>query len=362
MVIAAYNAADTLATTIDSLRAQSCTEWEAIVVDDGSTDGTRELAARFAERDPRIRVLRGERGGASVARNVGVEHATSEWVHFLDADDWVVPSFFEQVSAAIAGADQAVDLVYSGGRRFTSDGRWAQDMYTPEPGDLFSIFARFNGFTTSACVVRRSLVLEVGGFDPDLRTCQDWDVWQRVTRATDRVVRIQSPLAQYRLRAGSASMNGEQLLVNGLRVIERGHAPDPRVPSPLARYAEGAPRSQLGRAKLDFLCWAAGLTLGAGRQATPLLSTLGELTVDAGDIDVRMVAQNILHAATLTTADPAATLAPVWDDLEVRIRAFLAGLEEKIGLPGFCSESFAVLEKRAKGQANADEAAVRVTS
>jgi hypothetical protein len=316
----------------------------------------------LAQRDPRIRVLREERQGASVARNMGVEHATREWVHFLDADDWVMPSFLDEVGAAIDAAGAPVDLVYTGARRFTTDGRWQQDMYTPEPVDLFSIFTRFNGFPTAACVVRRSLVREVGGFDPGLRTCQDWDLWQRVTRATDRVVRIPAALARYRLRPGSSSMNGEQLLADGLCVIERGHARDPRVPNPVARYAEGAAPGKRGRAKLDFLCWTAGLVLGAGQQATRLLSTLGDLAVAESDIDVNMVAQNILHAATLTTADPAATLAPVWEDLKWRIEAFLCRLEEKIGLPGFSAESLAVLEKRAKGPANADEASTGVTS
>ncbi|HJU65507.1 MAG TPA: glycosyltransferase [Gemmatimonadaceae bacterium] len=349
-MVAAYNAADTLATTLDSLRGQIRTDWEAIVVDDGSDDGTGEMAERFAERDARIRVLHGQRQGAAVARNVGIEQATMQWLHFLDADDWVVPSFLDQVTAAMPAAGHAVDLVYSGARRFTTDGRWVHDIYTPEPDELFPLFARFNAFTTGACVVRRALVLDVGGFDPALRTCQDWDLWQRVMRTTDRVAHIPSALAQYRLRQGSASMSGEQLLADGLRVIERGHAFDPRVPNPLPRYADGAPRSQLGRAKLDFACWCAGLTLGAGRQPAALLSRLGDLDVHAEDIDLRMVAQNIVHAATFTIPDPAATLAPAWNHLEARIRAFLLGLEERLGIEGFSGESFAAVERMVKGE------------
>src|SRR5437660_8279844 len=93
VVIPAHNAAETLAETLDSLLAQTRGDWTAIVVDDGSTDGTRALAESYVARDQRFRLLSDGRPneGASAARNRGIGAATSRWLAFLDADDWLEP-------------------------------------------------------------------------------------------------------------------------------------------------------------------------------------------------------------------------------------------------------------------------------
>ncbi|MGH7718464.1 MAG: glycosyltransferase family 2 protein [Gemmatimonadaceae bacterium] len=344
VVIAAYNARETLGTTLDSLRAQTHADWEAIVVDDGSTDDTAAIAARYAKDDGRISVRRQRRQGASVARNAAVDSASHHWLHFLDADDWVLPSFLEQLTGVIA-ADSAVDVIYTGARRFTDDGRFLQDIYTPEPRDLFPLFARFNAFTTSACLVRRSLVREVGAFDPSLRTCQDWDLWQRVLRSSDRVALVPARLAQYRLRAGSSSMSGVRLIGDGLEVIARGHRADPRVLDPLPEYAEGVPAEREGRAKVDFLCWAAGLELGAGHDAAELVPAIGVVKLRPDEVEPRMIAQNIVSAATLALPDPAAELRARWGELEPRVAGFLQALEHQVGVPGIAAQSFGLVRE-----------------
>ncbi len=89
MVIPAYDAADTLFETPSSLRQQACQRWEAIVIDDGSSDETLATATRFGEQDDRIRVFSQPHRGASAARNKGIGLVRFEWLLFLDADDWV---------------------------------------------------------------------------------------------------------------------------------------------------------------------------------------------------------------------------------------------------------------------------------
>src|SRR5690606_22351922 len=109
-VIPAYNAANTIQSTIGSLEAQSETDWRAIVVDDGSEDATAEIVSAIAARDSRVRLVRTGREGVCRARNTGVELATTEWVTFLDADDRIDPLFLGRMMAAGTNAD----LIYCG--------------------------------------------------------------------------------------------------------------------------------------------------------------------------------------------------------------------------------------------------------
>jgi glycosyltransferase involved in cell wall biosynthesis len=100
-IIPARNAAETLEQTLDSLLAQSVVGWEALIIDDGSTDATGEIIARYVARDPRFVALSGPERGVAAARNVGIAAARGAWLHFLDADDWVVPAFYARLLGAL---------------------------------------------------------------------------------------------------------------------------------------------------------------------------------------------------------------------------------------------------------------------
>src|SRR5438045_6025761 len=102
VIIPAYNASATLAETVESLLAQTCSHWEAIIVDDGSDDDTVAVAKSFAERDMRIRVVRQPHQGISAARNTGIDQARYEWLLFLDADDWLLPRALERFAEQFA--------------------------------------------------------------------------------------------------------------------------------------------------------------------------------------------------------------------------------------------------------------------
>ncbi len=108
IVIPAYNAAPFLRECLDSVRAQSFTDWEAVVVDDGSTDSTPGIAQAYADADSRFRLLRKPNGGLSSARNHGVAHSTGEWVTFLDSDDRLEPHALTSLMQAAPGADIVV--------------------------------------------------------------------------------------------------------------------------------------------------------------------------------------------------------------------------------------------------------------
>lgn len=102
IIIPAYNCARWLSACLDSVRAQTCPDWEAFVVDDGSTDGTGEIAERYAAQDGRITVIHQKNAGSSVARNTGLDRARGEYVYMLDGDDYVHPRLLEHCLAAFA--------------------------------------------------------------------------------------------------------------------------------------------------------------------------------------------------------------------------------------------------------------------
>src|SRR5688572_13630116 len=93
IIIPAYNAAATIAETIESLLSQNFKDWEAVVVDDGSTDQTVNIIKGYTKTDTRIQLISQPNVGLAGARNTGIKHAHFEWILFLDADDWISDNF-----------------------------------------------------------------------------------------------------------------------------------------------------------------------------------------------------------------------------------------------------------------------------
>lgn len=102
IVIPVYNVAAHLVATLDSMRAQSFTDWECLCVDDGSTDASSAILDSYASRDPRFRVFHQKNAGASEARNVALDHVSGEFFLFLDGDDLLIPEALSQLDATLA--------------------------------------------------------------------------------------------------------------------------------------------------------------------------------------------------------------------------------------------------------------------
>ena len=170
VIVPAHNAAATLAETLASLTAQTLPAIEVLVVDDASTDGTRDVAARQVAADPRFRLLAfAENRGVAEARNAGLEAARGRWVLFLDSDDWIEPGHLASLVAA-AEADPGAMGAFSGYRFAREDGRPGEAIRPRLEGDLFAIMAQRCPLKIHACLVRREAVLAVGGFDPGWRS------------------------------------------------------------------------------------------------------------------------------------------------------------------------------------------------
>lgn len=114
VVVPVYNCGPYLDACLRSLTAQTWQNWEAILVDDGSTDDSPALCDAWAGREPRVRVLHQKNRGVSAARNAGMAAARGQYLAFVDADDWVEPEFLQELCWAVQGADVSLCVVDTG--------------------------------------------------------------------------------------------------------------------------------------------------------------------------------------------------------------------------------------------------------
>jgi hypothetical protein len=235
-VVPAYNAAATLAATLDSLAAQTFADWEAVVVDDGSRDRTASVALARSKLDPRIRVVRQPNGGSSAARNRGIAEARGLLIGFLDADDWIAPTFLETL---VPLADRGRAVGYCAYRRVLPSGRISPVDWCPElEVDPFGVLVQRCEPAIHCMLVPRAVLGSVGGFDVTLRTCEDWDLWLRIARTGIAFRGTAQALASYRMRAYSLS-TGPALGDDAGRVLAIARTADPRVDNPAPPYAQG---------------------------------------------------------------------------------------------------------------------------
>ncbi|WP_240547310.1 trifunctional glycosyltransferase/class I SAM-dependent methyltransferase/polysaccharide deacetylase [Mesorhizobium tianshanense] len=255
-MIPAHNAEVTLARALDCLLDQEIVDWEAIVVDDASTDATAAIVAGYVEHDARFRTLSSCAYSAASARNSGISTARGHWLMFLDADDWVDTSFLAKMLAALEAAPDAV-AAYCGSRRVMPDGELTPSSIPTEVAiQPFETFARRCAIRTHAVLVNRKTIVELGGFDVSLRTCEDWDLWQRLARLGKNWVMVDEPLAFYGVSPNALSRNSTQMLADAEIVIARGFSPDPRVKHPAPAHANGAIEAS-GHTASEALAWFA---------------------------------------------------------------------------------------------------------
>ncbi|MBD2069390.1 glycosyltransferase [Leptolyngbya sp. FACHB-671] len=342
IVIAAHNAAGTIAETLNSLLCQTYLDWEAIIVDDGSSDETAAIAAQFTAKDARIQVVSQPQGGVSSARNRGVSLAQSNWLLFLDADDWLLPPCLELLTNVLK-LNAEVDAVYCGWARVAPDGRYIDQYCCPCSDNLFEVFAKYCAFAIHTCIFRHSLFESVGGFNPSLKTCEDWDLWQRIARTGASFAAVYKVLALYRMRPDSASMSSFQVFTDGLQVITQGHSTDPRISNPDPNYQNGLPTDQLSSTKYYFACWIAGLMIGSGSDARSLLEVLKD--EPAPELDPQNIVQNLFLASLLPTCQTPSEWNKLWATIQAQVNNFLLALEEQTQISGLHHDVYTALEQ-----------------
>jgi len=217
VLITAYESEHTVGAAIASAFAQTNLPYEIVVVDDGSTDGTSRVLDSFNDR---IRRLAQPNRGVAAATNVGVEAATGDFVSILNADDVYEPGRL----AALADLAQArpdldllmTDLVFE--VEGHEAGRFCEK--TPFAHDRQELAILERCFVAEPAI-RRSALLDIGGFDESFRIGEDWECWIRMITRGSRVGLVPEPLVRYRLREDSLTAGRAAALRSRVTVLER---------------------------------------------------------------------------------------------------------------------------------------------
>ena len=225
VVLATYNTERFLAEAIRSVLDQTYEHLELIVVDDGSTDGSRELIAQFLG-DPRVRYFYQPNAGQPAADNLGIAQTRGSFVAFIDADDvWSVDKLQKQM--ALFGTSPKIGVVYTSIARIdATGGPVASGDVTRYDGRVTERLFVHNFVPFSSAVARRECFEQVGTFDTSLRTSYDYDLWLRVSVKYEFAV-VPEAAVLYRVWPGQISRNHRILYDCGMRVMRRFQAANP---------------------------------------------------------------------------------------------------------------------------------------
>jgi glycosyltransferase involved in cell wall biosynthesis len=225
IIIPCYNQGRYLLELGDNLIAQTFSAWEGIIVNDGSTDSTRDLALSLCHRDPRFRYEEQANRGLSGARNKGISVARGSYFQFLDADDKLQADKL-LIQARFLRHHPEVDIVYGDARYFTTEDPeslryglpfWSRDrrdapwigLLWESSGDITDKFLIQNLFPVNSPLIRRSVIDELGGFNENLRALEDWEYWTRCACAGKAFRFLDAPNSFALIRCHSASMSNE---------------------------------------------------------------------------------------------------------------------------------------------------------
>lgn len=213
VIVPAHNAAPYIAPALDSVFAQTFTDYEVIVVNDGSPD-TPELERALEPYRDRILYLKQENQGPSAARNAGVDKARAAYVAFLDSDDLWLPDYLAAQMAALA-ENPSLDLIYADALLFGESVPPGLTFMQAAPSRgpvTFESLLRFECCIITSCVVaRRSALVDAGLFDPKFLRSEDYDLWLRLAHRGGQIAYQRKVIARH--RAHGASLAADSILM-----------------------------------------------------------------------------------------------------------------------------------------------------
>jgi len=238
VVMPVYNGERFLTAAIESILVQTFTDFELVVVDDGSTDSSAAILADLAEREPRLVHHRQSNQGSAAALNAGVDLATAPLIARLDADDLAMPDRLARQHRYL-GENGEVGLVGGGAAIADENGRvFAEARYPTTDAEIREAFAGSTPFVHSAVMMRKEAFEKAGGYRPGFEPAEDIDLWLRIGEH-HALANLDAIVATYRVHESQASAQKlEQQAIRSLaaRVSARSRAagrPDP--------FASGAP-------------------------------------------------------------------------------------------------------------------------
>ena len=175
VIIPTYNRAHILPRALDSVLAQTQLPIEIIVVNDGSTDGTKSVLSNY----PGLKIIDQQHSGVSAARNIGLEHTNGEWIAFLDSDDEWLPEKLEQQWAAICNDDK---LICHTEEIWIRNGKRVNPMKKHQKyGEyIYEKCLPLCVISPSSVMIHQSVFNDIGVFDESLEVCEDYDLWLRI--------------------------------------------------------------------------------------------------------------------------------------------------------------------------------------
>ncbi len=219
IIIPTYNRAKLVTYAIESVLNQTYKNYEIIVVDDGSTDNTRELISKYGDK---VKYFYKTNSGQGSARNFGIEKSVGEYIAFLDSDDLWLPERLK-MGVVILEANKDVGLVYSNSYRLV-DGKRMQrtyfDDYRPYNGFVFKQLFYQDFIPTTSVILRKQCFTKVGLFDGGLSPCEDYDMWLRISSCF-QLEYIDKALVFHRRHSGNLISDIVALLKMQKKVLEK---------------------------------------------------------------------------------------------------------------------------------------------
>lgn len=202
IIIPCFNQGDYLAEALDSVIEQSLKDWECIIVDDGSTDKSAEIAKLYVQKDKRISYIYQDNSGPSAARNKGVEQTTAPLLFFLDADNMILSNFLKR----------GVDYMNLHPNTVLYNAK--AEYFGMQKGEFKLHYSSYKDLLVSnsidcACVVHRTDFNRIGGFDEQLRGYEDWEFFIRLLYHQDRIYTEPTLLFRYRVSNSTTSVNSQ---------------------------------------------------------------------------------------------------------------------------------------------------------
>ncbi|MWV29103.1 glycosyltransferase family A protein [Aurantiacibacter rhizosphaerae] len=275
VIVPAYGVAHLLGAALESLLAQTMTQWECVVVDDGAPDDVASAVAPFLS-DTRITFLQTENGGVSTARNRAIAETSAPLIALLDGDDMLRPEYLARTCQALE-ADPAARLVTVNARIFGAVPQERQCFTGPQGsgdgirGSLGDVLDRSFGVYIGS-TFRRADFDAIGGFDPAMTHAEDFDLWVRLMLLGGHALYIDEVLADYRVRGQSASASELKMLKGNIQTFEKA----------LGALGADAPEAEIARVMMEDNRRQLRFTLAADRIIDGERGALHDLKASAG--------------------------------------------------------------------------------
>lgn len=216
VVMPAFNAGEHLRESIESVLSQSYSNWELIIVDDGSEDNTALIAQEYVSKDGRIKYFYQTNGKQGRARNKGICESAGELIAFLDADDWWCKEKLE-IQVSLMQSNALVSLIFSNGYCLENEKVREYEVTQKETWDKEDIplFIDFNRIPLSSVMIRRGVLINSGMFSEDLKiqNAEDYELWMRLLYAGHKFCSIPDRLFYYRVHKDQSTFGHANLSI-----------------------------------------------------------------------------------------------------------------------------------------------------